>query len=211
MFIPVFYFRFTFVTLAFNWIPMKIPSLVCFAAFCLLYACQKDNEQLRIARQKDALRNEQVFQKINQAWQFTIPSLSPNTRRFTSSWNDLFVLTNELNKKPKSTLGAFQKKARLLSQKSVVLGNTIPLVFNKPEIKSRIAVLTTKFNQINLYINVTPVQDQKVVAILSEVNIELKALFLQLDELVRKSEIPTEEGESEMKQMLDTSRAIPSK
>lgn len=211
MFIPVFYFRFTFVTLAFKWIPMKIPSLVCFAAFCLLFACQKDNEQLRIARQKDALRNEQVFQKINQAWQFTIPSLSPNTRRFTSSWNDLFVLTNELNKKPKSTLGAFQKKARLLSQKSVVLGNTIPLVFNKPEIKSRIAVLTTKFNQINLYINVTPVQDQKVVAILSEVNIELKALFLQLDELVRKSEIPTEEGESEMKQMLDTSRAIPSK
>lgn len=211
MYIPVFYFRFTFVTLAFNWIPMKIPSLVCFAAFCLLFACQKDNEQLRIARQKDALRNEQVFQKINQAWQFTIPSLSPNTRRFTSSWNDLFVLTNELNKKPKSTLGAFQKKARLLSQKSVVLGNTIPLVFNKPEIKSRIAVLTTKFNQINLYINVTPVQDQKVVAILSEVNIELKALFLQLDELVRKSEIPTEEGESEMKQMLDTSRAIPSK
>ena len=211
MFIPVFYFRFTFVTLAFNWIPMKIPSLVCFAAFCLLFACQKDNEQLRIARQKDALRNEQVFQKINQAWQFTIPNLSPNTQRFTSSWNDLFVLTNELNKKPKSTLGAFQKKARLLSQKSVVLGNTIPLVFNKPEIKSRIAVLTTKFNQINLYINVTPVQDQKVVAILSEVNIELKALFLQLDELVRKSEIPTEEGESEMKQMLDTSRAIPSK
>lgn len=211
MFIPVFYFRFTFVTLAFNWIPMKTPSLVCFVAFCLLFACQKDNEQLRIARQKDALRNEQVFQKINQAWQFTIPSLSPNTQRFTSSWNDLFVLTNELNKKPKSTLGAFQKKARLLSQKSVVLGNTIPLVFNKPEIKSRIAVLTTKFNQINLYINVTPVQDQKVVAILSEVNIELKALFLQLDELVRKSEIPTEEGESEMKQMLDTSRAIPSK
>jgi hypothetical protein len=190
---------------------MKIPSLVCFASFCLLFACQKDNEQLRIARQKDALRNEQVFQKINQAWQFTIPSLSPNTRRFTSSWNDLFVLTNELNKKPKSTLGAFQKKARLLSQKSVVLGNTIPLVFNKPEIKSRIAVLTTKFNQINLYINVTPIQDQKVVAILSEVNIELKALYLQLDELVRKSEIPTEEGESEMKQMLDTSRAIPSK
>jgi hypothetical protein len=211
MFIPVFYFRFTFVTLAFNCIPMKIPSFVCVAAFCVVFACQKDNEQLRVARQKDVLRKEQVFQKINQAWQFSIPSLSPNTQRFTSSWNDLFVLTNELNKKPKSTLGAFQKKARLLSQKSVVLGNTIPLVFNKPEIKSRIAVLTTKFNQINLYIHATPIQDQKVVSLISDVNIELKALYLQLDEIVRKSEIPTEEGETEMKQMLDTTRAIPSK
>lgn len=211
MFLVVFYFRFTFVTLAFNCIPMKIPSLVCIAAFCMVFSCQKDNQELRIERQKDAQRKEQVFQKINRAWHFTIPSLAPHTQQFASSWNDLYVLTNELNQKPKSTLGAFQKKARLLSQKSAILANTTPMVFNKPEIKSRIAVLTTKFNQINLYIHVTPVQDQKVVSLITDVNIELKALYLQLDEIVRKSEIPTEEGETEMKQMLDTTRAIPSK
>jgi len=211
MFFLVFYFRFTFVTLAFNSISMKIPSLLYFAAFYLVIACQKDNQQLQLERQKDAERKEQVFQKINQAWRFSIPSLGPKTQQFASSWNDLYVLTNELNQKPKSTLGAFQKKARLLSQKSAILGNTIPLVFNKPEIKSRIAVLTTKFNQINLYINVTPVQDQKVVELITSVNIELNALYLQLDELVRKSDIPAEEGETEMKQMLDTTRAIPSK
>lgn len=211
MFLPVFYFRFTFVTLAFNCNLMKIPSLVCVAAFCVVFSCQKDNQELRIERQKEAQRKEKVFQNINQAWRFSIPRLAPKTQHFASSWNDLYVLTNELNQKPKSTLGAFQKKARLLSQKSAILVNTIPLVFNKPEIKSRIAVLTTKFNQINLFINVRPVQDQKVVSLITEVNIELNALYLQLDELVRKSEIPTEEGETEMKQMLDTARAIPSK
>ncbi len=207
----VFYFRFTFVTLAFNSTSMKISSILFVAFFCLALACQKDQTQLLMERQKDAQRKEQVFQTINRAWHFSIPSLVPHTRQFASSWNDLYVLNNELNQKPKSTLGAFQKKARLLSQKSVVLANTIPMVFNKPEIKSRIAVLTTKFNQINLYINVTPVQDQKVVSLITDVNIELKALYLQLDEIVRKSEIPTEEGETEMKQMLDTTRAIPSK
>lgn len=207
----VFYFRFTFVTLAFNSTSMKISSILFVAFFCLALACQKDQTQLLMERQKDAQRKEQVFQTINRAWHFSIPSLAPHTRQFASSWNDLYVLNNELNQKPKSTLGAFQKKARLLSQKSVVLANTIPMVFNKPEIKSRIAVLTTKFNQINLYINVTPVQDQKVVSLITDVNIELKALYLQLDEIVRKSEIPTEEGETEMKQMLDTTRAIPSK
>ncbi|MCX6183926.1 MAG: hypothetical protein NTX74_02540 [Flavobacterium sp.] len=190
---------------------MKISSILFVAFFCLALACQKDQTQLLMERQKDAQRKEQVFQTINRAWHFSIPSLAPHTRQFASSWNDLYVLNNELNQKPKSTLGAFQKKARLLSQKSAVLANTIPMVFNKPEIKSRIAVLTTKFNQINLYINVTPVQDQKVVSLITEVNIELKALYLQLDEIVRKSEIPTEEGETEMKQMLDTTRAIPSK
>lgn len=207
----VFYFRFTFVTLAFNSTSMKISPIVYAAAFCLVLACQKDQTQLQLERQKDAQRKEQVFQTINRAWHFSIPSLAPHTQQFASSWNDLYVLTNELNQKPKSTLGAFQKKARLLSQKSAILANTIPLVFNKPEIKSRIAVLTTKFNQINLFLHVTPVQDQKVVGLIADTNIELKALYLQLDELVRKSEIPTEEGESEMKQMLDTTRAIPSK
>ena len=207
----VFYFRFTFVTLAFNSTSMKISSILFVAFFCLALACQKDQTQLLMERQKDAQRKEQVFQTINRAWHFSIPSLAPHTRQFASSWNDLYVLNNELNQKPKSTLGAFQKKARLLSQKSAVLANTIPMVFNKPEIKSRIAVLTTKFNQINLYINVTPVQDQKVVSLITDVNIELKALYLQLDEIVRKSEIPIEEGETEMKQMLDTTRAIPSK
>ena len=211
MFLLVFYFRFTFVTLAFNSTSMKISSILFVAFFCLALACQKDQTQLLMERQKDAQRKEQVFQTINRAWHFSIPSLAPHTRQFASSWNDLYVLNNELNQKPKSTLGAFQKKARLLSQKSAVLANTIPMVFNKPEIKSRIAVLTTKFNQINLYINVTPVQDQKVVSLITDVNIELKALYLQLDEIVRKSEIPTEEGETEMKQMLDTTRAIPSK
>jgi len=207
----VFYFRFTFVTLAFNSTSMKISPIVYAAAFCLVLACQKDQTQLQLERQKDAQRKEQVFQTINQAWRFSIPSLAPHTQQFAGSWNDLYVLTNELNQKPKSTLGAFQKKARLLSQKSAILANTIPLVFNKPEIKSRIAVLTTKFNQINLFLHVTPVQDQKIVGLIADTNIELKALYLQLDELVRKSEIPTEEGESEMKQMLDTTRAIPSK
>ena len=207
----VFYFRFTFVTLAFNSTSMKISSILFVAFFCLALACQKDQTQLLMERQKDAQRKEQVFQTINRAWHFSIPSLAPHTRQFASSWNDLYVLNNELNQKPKSTLGAFQKKARLLSQKSAILANTIPMVFNKPEIKSRIAVLTTKFNQINLYINVTPVQDQKVVSLITAVNIELKALYLQLDEIVRKSEIPIEEGETEMKQMLDTTRAIPSK
>ena len=207
----VFYFRFTFVTLAFNSTSMKISPILYAAAFCLVLACQKDQTQLQLERQKDAQRKEQVFQTINQAWRFSIPSLAPHTQQFASSWNDLYVLTNELNQKPKSTLGAFQKKARLLSQKSAILANTIPLVFNKPEIKSRIAVLTTKFNQINLFLHVTPVQDQKVVGLIADTNIELKALYLQLDELVRKSEIPTEEGETEMKQMLDTTRAIPSK
>ena len=53
------------------------------------------------------------------------------------------------------------------------------------------------------------IPDQKVVALVSEINTELLSIQAQLDEIVRKNSIPKEEGESDLIQMLDPSRAIP--
>lgn len=119
----------------------------------------------------------------------------------------LFV--NELNQKPKTSIGAFQKKAKNLSKKVIALRVNIPAKFNKPEIKSRISVLITKINAINLFINLSEIPDQKVIALVQEVNIEILSLSQQMDEIIRKENIPAEEGESDMIRMLDTSRAIP--
>lgn len=110
MFLLVFYFRFTFVTLAFNCIPMKIPSLVCVAAFCVVFSCQKDNQELRIERQKDAQRKEQVFQKINQAWHFTIPSLAPHTNNLRVHGTICMCLLMNSIKNPKVPLEHFKKR-----------------------------------------------------------------------------------------------------
>ena len=85
------------------------------------------------------------------------------------------------------------------------------MAYNKPEVKSRIAVLICKINSLNLYINLDEIPDDKVVALIIEINIELRSLQNQLDEIVRKSTIPKEEGESDLIQMLDTSRAIPTR
>jgi hypothetical protein len=119
------------------------------------------------------------------------------------------VFLTELNEKPKSSIGAFQKKAKTLSQKVRDLNNNIPAKFNKPEIKSRISVLSTKINSINLYINLQNIPDQKVIANVTEANVQLAALYREMDEIMRKSAIPKEEGESDMIRMLDTARAIP--
>jgi hypothetical protein len=121
----------------------------------------------------------------------------------------LRAFSTELNQTPKSTIGAFQKKAKELSKKATALNNNIPYEFNKPEIKSRIAALTTKINSINLFLNIDDIPEQKVVALVAEVSIELESLYRQMDEIVRKSQIPKEEGESDMIRMLDTTRAIP--
>ena len=106
-------------------------------------------------------------------------------------------------------MGAFRKKSKTLSTKINDVAKTVPPTYNKPQIKSRIAVLQTKINSLNLYVNISDVPDKKVIGLIAEINSELAALQRQMDEIVRIRQIPKEEGETDMIRMLDTSRAIP--
>ncbi len=204
-----FYFHFTFVTLSINLRTMKINWFCFFVSILMLFSCQKNDEKQFVEQQKDANKKEQIFANINKGWVFKTPSLNTKSQAITTNWAELRLFNTELNQKPKSTIGAFQKKAKTLSKKVLDLNNNIPTQFNKPEIKSRIAVLTTKINSINLFINLQEVPDQKIISLINDTNAELKALYAQMDEIIRKSEIPKEQGESDMIRMLDTARAIP--
>lgn len=189
---------------------MIIKRFAFFLAAFVLFSCQNDEKRLQ-EQQRDAALKERIFKNIENGWNFSTPPLNPTTQSQVSQWAELRMFQTELNDKPKITIGAFQKKARTLSKKALELVKNIPPKFNKPEVKSRIMVLTTKFNSINLYINLDAIPDQKVVANVADANIEMRALYRELDEIVRKSEIPKEEGEADMIRMLDTARAIPNK
>ena len=107
-------------------------------------------------------------------------------------------------------MGAFRSKAKTLSLKAKDLNKTIPAQFARPEIKSRVSVLQTKVNALNLFINLGDVPDQKVIGLIADINTEISALQSQMAEIVRRSQIPKEAGEADMLRMLDTTRAIPS-
>jgi hypothetical protein len=62
---------------------------------------------------------------------------------------------------------------------------------------------------LDLYIHLKDIPDQKVIALIPEINIELASLQNQMDKMVQKSKIPLEEGESDLIKMLDSARAIP--
>ena len=182
--------------------------LVYFLSLLLLVSCRNVDEQ-RLAAQKDATKKEMIFINISKGWNFITPTLNPKTQTLISNWGELRQFTTELSQKPQSSIGAFQKKAKELSKKAIELNNNIPPKFSKPEIKSRISVLVTKVNSVNLFINLQDIPDAKVVTLVSDINIEVASLYRQLDEIVRKSEIPKEQGEADMIRMLDTARAIP--
>ncbi|WP_191019213.1 hypothetical protein [Flavobacterium selenitireducens] len=176
----------------------------------LLISCT--DEDKRAAEQvKDQKKKEKVFESISESWRFNANPSNSSSEKLIATWPAWRNLLREMSQKPQSSISAFQKKAKILSDRVLELPNNIPSNYNKPQVKARIAVLTTKINSINLFIHLDQIPAEKVIALVNDINVELQGLQTQLDEIDRKSAIPKEQGEGDMIRMLDTARAIPNK
>lgn len=189
---------------------MKLSLLYLVFFMLVLASCQNDNATLIIEQQKEAKKKEVIFNNINRGWVFNIAPVEPITQSRINSWMEWRNFLTEINQKPKSTIGAFQKKSKALSVKVMDLNNTIPLEFNKPQVKARIAVVTTKIKSLDLFIHLNQIPDAKVVKLVGEINMEVEYLQLQMEEIVKRSLIPREDGEPDILSMKDSTRAVPS-
>lgn len=189
---------------------MKTTIVRLFLLVLFFSSCQEDPKQRLIEQQKEAHKRETIFNNINQGWNFKAQPINVTSRSLTSSWNEWRMFLSELSQKPKSSIGAFQQKAKTLTKRVIDLNNNIPATYNIPEIKSRIEAISTKINSINLYIHLNQIPDKSILQLVNETNNELVAFQQQLDEISVKKQIKMEDGESDMLRMLDTARAIPS-
>lgn len=188
---------------------MKIvlPSFLLFIV--LMTSCQEDPKLRVLEQEKETQKREVIFNSINKGWAFNAQPINTTSRDLTKNWAEWRLFLTELGQKPKSSIGAFQQRAKTLSKKSNDLNNNIPIIYNVPEVRSRIEAITTKLNSINLYIHLNQIPDKKIIQLVQDVNIELVSFQKQLEEVVVKKQIKVEDGESDMLQMLDTTRAIP--
>lgn len=175
----------------------------------VMYSCKNDNQKRLAENEKQAQKREVIFSNINKGWVFNTNPINATSQAKIASWNEWRLFMAELDQKPKKTIGAFQKKSRELSKKVTALNDNIPPEFSKPQIKSRISTLITKVRLLDLFIHLDNIPDKKVILLVSEINSELVSFQNQMDKIVQKSQIPLEEGESELMKMKDTARAIP--
>ena len=188
---------------------MKFKLGLLFFLVIVLFSCKNETQNRQIENQKNLKKKEIIFENINKGWVFNANPLNATSQASTLSWNEWRLFLDELNQKPKKTIGAFQKKSTELSKKATALNDNIPIVFDKPQIKSRIAALLSKLRMLDLFIHLDNIPDQKVLILIAEINAELMSLQNQMDKIVQKSKIPLEEGESDLIKMLDSTRAIP--
>ena len=188
---------------------MKLITILCTALLLLNVSCKNEETEITALQKIEAQKAETIFKKIEQGWIITLVPLDATVQAKVNSWMEWRNFLNEINQKPKSTIGAFQKKAAVLSKKAMELELTVPAEFNKQQIKSRISVIITKVKSLDLYIHLRQIPEQKVIKLVNELNTEIDYFQLQMEEIVKRSQIPMEEGEQDLIKMKDTSRAIP--
>ena len=182
-----------------------------FLVILMQFSCNEGSDKRLADQLKDAKKKELIFTTIKKGWNFFDTPINETSEATIKTWPQWREFMDELAKKPKKTIGDFQKKSKALSTKVMALNVNIPTQFDVPQIRSRIATLTTQVRMLDLYINLTDISEKKVVKLVAEINIELVSLQRQMDKIVEKSKIPMEAGETELLQMImDTTRAIPS-
>lgn len=187
---------------------MQTRFISLFLLLIALSSCQDDAAKREAEMAKENQKREAVFKTVEQNWQFPLRPLNPKAQAIAGGWNEWRLFLSELSQKPKSSIGAFQKKSKALTLRVNALNNPPPL-FNRPEIKSRIVALTTMVRSLDLFINLENIPADKVSLRIQEINATLTSLELQMEEIAAAQDVKLERGESEMIRMLDTTRAIP--
>jgi hypothetical protein len=197
-----------FVNLQCKSVPMNYLKILAFAGMSLLVLSCKDDEKLRIIETQRAQKvNDSILKVISNNWHFDVPPPTPKVAQRLSGWNEWEQFNNELHQKPTSTLEAFRRKSKVLVTKANLIRNNIPQFFDKPQVRARLGVVITKIEMIYTYMSIEVIPDKKIITLIHDVTRELDATQTQLDEIIRYSEIPKEEGEQEMLQRaLDTTR-----
>ena len=169
-----------------------------------LFSCEEDTTKAE--NEKIIAKNNQTFNLINSVWDLKTPALSATVENDVANWNEWQQFEIEINQKPKSNLTAFQLKTKNISSKIDSLQMNIPPLFDKPQVKSRIAALNTKIKLLDTFIHLTDVPQDKIKQLIPEINAEINALIGQWEEINIKKRIPKEVGEEFMIKALDTAR-----
>jgi len=184
-----------------NYKNMKYFKFVVLFGLCTaLFSCQDDSEKRIAETLKTLKQNDAILKIINDNWKFNVPAPTPKVAERIAVWSEWQQFSTELRQKPTGTINAYLQKSKTLVNKADALKNNLPPFFDKPQVRSRIGVLITKIKSLYTFISIENIPAQKVVTIIGEINHEVDALQNQLDEIIRLSEIPLEEGEMEMLQ-----------
>lgn len=186
---------------------MNFFKILIFSIFSslLFFSCKDKDEQILLVEKMEK-KNRASFDQINKAWLLNIPNASVEVSSVLNQWKEWQSFEQEIKQKPKSSISAFKQKVLNLVSKSDSLHLNVPARFNVPQVRSRIVALQTKILALDTYFSLDIVPHEKVQDLIAAINKEMTAFYMQCEEIIVKSKIPTEIGEPKIISISDTTR-----
>ncbi len=190
---------------------MKNFLTLLFVVVLSFTSCKKQEEDGFRDQEKIQAYNDSVFNHLNEVWKINVPRGSKTLNPILEDWKPWMALVNELKLKPVSTIGAFQKKAQALSEIAQNLTyQGYPAEIDQPDIKARYTTLLTYIQNLDMYINLSPIDLEKVDVCLKDVQKSLNELVKMMEEDLLRDNYEKEEGEDlmieEMKELMNNTR-----
>ena len=184
-------------------IPMKYIYLA-LIGLVLFSSCEENEKSAEEQQMLIAQKRDSIFKTIDDQWVIQIPKINQNVQSNLVNWKEWNDVEKEYRIKPVTSLSAFHKKAQRLSKLAAEMQNNIPEVYNKPDVKSRIFLLNTNLNSLEMLLELDLIPAKEVKELFGKINKNYQSLANQFDEILIRKAIPMEVGEQEMIQSLDT-------
>jgi hypothetical protein len=173
-----------------------------------IFSCDHKNDNITLEnRNKEIKKNNDFFKVLEKKWEFFQLELDPIVQNDFNKWQEWQNFSKELYFKPKYSLTAFKQKSKDLTIKAELLNNTLPTFINKQEITTRFIVLHLQIKNLEMYLNLKNINQQKVLKSIDAINKELLVIEKMVNELALKSKIVKEAGEENIIRLKDTTRA----
>lgn len=150
------------------------------------------------------ISQDSMVKNIHKQWKFTVAVSNPSVNSKLSTWEDWRNYSNELTIAPNASLTNLTRKATALVEKSAVLKNNIPELYNKPETKARLTLLETNIQRLDMFLELEPLNVKEISGLLASIQKNTSSLINQFDEFEIKAKIPKETGEDQLHQRIDT-------
>lgn len=177
----------------------------------VLCGCKKTTSDTYSLNEEQVRRQDSLFNNVNQKWVFERPEIPKNVQDKINEWKEWHDLLEEISSKPLSSLSAFRQEAENLTALGEKLSVSVPEGFNNHAVQSRIALLNTHLQNLDMYMQLDLIPDKKISEILANINKSTQSIVNQMEEILLKKSIPREEGEENLYQNIDTVRRATSK
>lgn len=176
--------------------------LILFIFLSALTACKKETiiiDPTTIERHQDSL-----VRNIHELWKFKISVKNSAVNQKLGNWEEWRHFVNELTIAPELSISHLQHKAKNLVENVGKLRENIPELYDQNQTISRIALLETHVQNLDMHLEFEPIDQTEITKLLENIQKSTNSLLYQFDEFEIKAKIPKEEGENQAIQSIDT-------